>query len=169
MTIIARTARACFASMFLVACVPGCARQPGQERYVPAPELARAAVAAVLEDWKAGGDSQHIGGLAVEILLTDTRRKKGQVLDDYEILGETPGVTARCFAVRVKLSQPDSEETIRYAVLGIDPLHVIRHEDLEAISHWEHEMSSDDPDKAPADAPPEEPRNEESNADAQQQ
>jgi hypothetical protein len=67
------------------------------------------------------------------------------LLDDFEILGEVPGPTGRCFAVRLKLREPVAEEKVRYAVFGIDPLWVFRQEDLEMLGHWEHPMPPEEP------------------------
>jgi hypothetical protein len=72
------------------------------------------------------------------------------VLEDFEILGEVPGATARCFAVRLKLREPVGDEKVRYAVFGIDPLWVFRQEDLEMLSHWEHPMPPEEPVSSPA-------------------
>jgi hypothetical protein len=123
----------------------GCAREPDKlERFVPAPELAERALEAVLVDWKAGLPPGRIDRLAVKVELNDKQRKPGQLLDDFEILGEVPGPTGRCFAVRLKLREPVAEEKVRYAVFGIDPLWVYRQEDLEMISHWEHPMLAEE-------------------------
>ncbi len=135
---------------------------------MPPSELARAAVAAVLDDWKAGRASEQIDRLSVGIHVIDTRRKKGQHLDDFEILGETPGAAPRCFAVRLKLSEPTAEETVRYAVIGIDPLEVFRHEDLESLNHWDHVMSADVPVDPPPAEDPSEPPSEDRNDDARE-
>lgn len=150
------------ASFVLVACLAGCAQPASQDRFIPAPELARAAVAAVLDDWKEGRASETIDRLSVGIQVIDTHRKQGQRLDDFEILGETPGEAPRCFAVRLKLSQPEAEETVRYAVVGIDPLLVFRHEDLEMLNHWDHVM----PSEAPVEPQSLKEQNEESNAES---
>src|SRR5260370_1024374 len=115
----------------------GCAQEPDKlERYVPAPELAQRALEAVLADWKAGKPPGPIDRLSVMVQITDNQRKPGQLLDDFEILGEVPGATARCFGVRLKLREPVAEEKVRYAVVGIDPLWVFRHADLEMLGHW---------------------------------
>jgi hypothetical protein len=124
----------------------GCAQEPDKlERFVPAPELAERALEAVLSDWKAGKPPGPIDRLTVKVHITDNQRKPGQLLDDFEILGEVPGATARCFAVRLKLREPVAEEKVRYAVFGIDPLWVFRQEDLEMLGHWEHPMPPEEP------------------------
>lgn len=134
-----------FAAVLAVAGL-GCGRQPAPlERYVPSSELARSAVEAVLDDWKAGLAPGQIDRLSVGVIVVDNQRRSGQRLDDFEILGEVPGEAGRSLAVRLKLSRPEAEEKVRYVVIGIDPLWVYRHEDLEMLSHWEHPMPTDAP------------------------
>ncbi len=132
-----------WAAVLLVALVAGCGKNeppaPNLDRYTPAPELARAAVEAVLTSWKTGQPVDPEGRLP-KLVVTDKHRKEGQVLEEFEILGETPGDAKRCFAVKLKLSRPDEELRVRYAVIGIDPLLVFRHEDLEDIAQWDHPM-----------------------------
>jgi hypothetical protein len=123
----------------------GCTREPETlERFMPASDLAHSALEAVLADWKAGLPPGPIDRLPVKVQITDNQRKPGQLLEDFEILGEVPGATARCFAVRLKLRDPVAEEKVRYAVFGIDPLWVFRQEDLEMLSHWEHPMPAEE-------------------------
>lgn len=112
---------------------------------MPASDLARTALEAVLADWKAGLPPGPVDRLKVKVQITDNQRKPGQLLEDFEILGEVPGATTRCFAVRLKLREPIAEEKVRYAVFGIDPLWVFRQEDLEMLGHWEHPMEPAEP------------------------
>ena len=74
------------------------------------------------------------------IFVSDCARKLGQKLDRFEILGEAPGDSPRCFAVRLVLANPREELTTRYIILGIDPIQVYRHEDFEMLLHWDHAM-----------------------------
>ncbi len=118
---------------------PGCApdeKKNAMERYIPATELARHALEAVLVDWQEGLEPGPINRLAVGICVVDKQRKKGQTLDEFEILGESPAEKVRCFAVRVKLSGPEAEEKVRFVVIGIDPLWVFRQEDFESLGQW---------------------------------
>jgi hypothetical protein len=124
--------------IFLVAanCL-GCSPESNtKDRYVPAVNLARQAVEEVLVDWREGRKPSPIDRLAVGVQVVDKQRKKGQSLEEYEILGEAPSEAARCFAVHVKLSGPEAEENVRFVVIGIDPLWVFRQEDYESVSQW---------------------------------
>jgi hypothetical protein len=115
------------------------------DRYVPAPEISRAAVEAVLADWKDGLAAGSIDRLAVMVNVVDQHRKPGQALAAFEILGETPSAAGRCLVVRLKYDQPEGEETARYVVIGIDPLWVFRQEDFELMNQWDHPMPAETP------------------------
>lgn len=135
-------------------CFSGCGReQESAKRFDPPVDLARAAVAAVLADWQAGEERTIVGaGLPVAVHVVDKQRQRNQVLEDYEILGEAPGDTARCFAVRLKLRHPDADEKVRFVVIGIDPLWVFRHEDFESLTQWTCGKADDEPEESPAES-----------------
>jgi|CXWL01.1.fsa_nt_gi hypothetical protein len=126
----------------LAACLhlAGCARD-GEQRFMPEPDVARAALAAVLNDWQAGKSLGPISGPPL-IQVADTQRRAGQVLLGYEILGELPADNDRRFQVRLTLDQPAAEEKVQYVVVGIDPLWVLRLEDYDMVTHWDHPMPS---------------------------
>jgi hypothetical protein len=125
----------------LIACAWGWQRRPaGFERYVPKAQLAGAAIASVLDAWRAGRPDDAALGTNPAIHLVDKHRKEGQRLKSYEILGEVATENARGFAVRLKLENPDESPVVRFLVLGIDPLWVFRQEDYELIAHWMHKM-----------------------------
>jgi hypothetical protein len=124
------------------AAASGCGGGSGRDsdaaaRFTPALPLARDALQAALEDWKAGRATERIERLSIPVQVVDKRRRRGQTLEDYEILGESPAESARCFAVRLKLGRPEAEERVRYVVIGIDPLWVFREEDFHSICQWE--------------------------------
>jgi hypothetical protein len=123
----------------------GCARpsEAAKKSFIPAPELARAALEAALTDWQTGLPPGQIDRLPVMVQVIDQRRKEGQELEEFEILGEAPGSAPRCFAVRLRLRHPEAEEKVRYVVVGIDPLWVFRQEDFDGLSHWDHAMPGD--------------------------
>lgn len=112
----------------------------GHERYVPAPQQATSTLRAVLEAWQRGEPAGEVRGTKPLIFVVDTFRRDGQTLDRFEILGEVAGLTQRTYLVKLAFANPAVEEKVRFAVLGIDPLWVYRHEDLELLAHWEHKM-----------------------------
>ncbi len=107
---------------------------------LPAPNVARRAVEAAMENWKAGRPTGRIESGSPRIQVNDSFRKKGQVLDHYEILGNTTAESSLTFVLKVTLSNPDEVQTVRFVLLGIDPVLVFRQEDYELMSHWEHKM-----------------------------
>ncbi len=118
----------------------GCSHEPDANRYVPAADLARAAVEAVLVDWQAGLTNGPINRLKVKIESIDNQRKQGQKLAGFEILGEVTQPGARCFAVRLEFKNSSESSKVRYVVIGIDPLFVYRQEDFDLLNQWDHMM-----------------------------
>lgn len=131
----------------------GCHEEPkGFERYIPAPEAARGAVALVMDGWSKGLSPDETVGKKPEVHVVDKHRKPGQHVARYEILGEVSAENARGFAVRVTFDDSDEPQVVRYLVVGADPMWVFRQEDYEMISHWMHKM--DEPaDRAGEPAP----------------
>jgi len=119
----------------------GCSRSGrSPEEFIPPASGARTMLETALKAWQEGKPDGKIPHTEPAIVISDTLRKPGQKLDHFEILGEAPGNTPRCFAVRLFLANPQEELAVRYAVLGIDPIYVLRHEDLEMLEHWDHQM-----------------------------
>lgn len=125
----------------------GCGMKAGSspEMRLPDPDVARAALEAALDTWKA--DRQVTGktiGANPAIGVVDTLQAERPLLD-YEILGALGALPeARPFAVRLVLGSPREEVATRYMVLGENPLWVFRQEDYELILHWEHKMTDDE-------------------------
>jgi hypothetical protein len=131
----------------------GCSRAPEADRFVPAAELARAALEAVLVDWQAGLPAEMIQRLSVQVYPIDNQRKKGEELAGFEILGEVPQPGVRCFAVRLKFHNSAEDAKVRYVVHGIDPLYVYRQEDFDLLNHWDHLMPVEVVSQAGAETP----------------
>lgn len=136
-------------AFIIVSSTIGCGSTPGagQERFVPTTTTARTAIESALQAWQRGEPAGEVKDTHPQVFVADTHRQKGQTLERYEILGEVPGDTPRCFLIKLKLANPDAEEKVRYAVIGINPLWVFRHEDLEMLTRWEHPMPAPDADK----------------------
>ncbi len=130
-----------FGSCLLASCAfiaLGCRDRPSTERFVPAPDLARHALEEALRSWQQGRPPGRIEGLAhPEVILVDNCRRPEQTLEQFTILGETPGEGPRCFAVRLRLQNPEETQRLRFVVFGIDPLWVYRYEDYEMMIHWQ--------------------------------
>jgi len=121
--------------------ITGCGSKSVSD-YVPDPSAAHEALIKVLEAWKRGEPVGPIDGKPA-VQVGDSQRQPGQVLESYEILGETGADGGRRFAVQVKFANPPAEEKVDYIVLGIDPLWVMRREDYNVIGHWEHKMTDE--------------------------
>ncbi|MDR3634433.1 MAG: hypothetical protein P4L84_11560 [Isosphaeraceae bacterium] len=118
-----------------------CRQEPkGFERYVPAPEAARAAVTLTMDGWRKGLTPDETVGQHPEVHVVDKHRRPEQHLANYEILGEVAAENARGFAVRVTFDGSDEPQVVRYLIVGTDPMWVFRQEDYEMISHWMHKM-----------------------------
>ena len=121
--------------------VAGCTSSVSEaDRFVPDPVVARQAVETMLDRWKAGATPSSIADRSPQLVVVDSVRQAGAKLAWFEILGEVPGESSRCLAVRLVMGDPPVETTTRYVVVGIDPLYLFRHEDFELLMHWDHPM-----------------------------
>ncbi len=95
----------------------------GTEKFVPSEGAARQALETALDAWK-GGQAKpgklSVGGVAVNVV--DATWESGQKLTAYQIVSEEPGEGPRWFSV--KLSLPKGDRTVKYAVVGKDPIWV---------------------------------------------
>jgi hypothetical protein len=139
----------CLGLVAIVLLAAGC-QDRSSNRYVPTEEASRQALEVALDAWRDGRPPPWQTATAT-VQFVDTHRKSGQRLRRYVILGETPGDSGRCFAVRLTLEGPTEEIRARYIVIGIDPLWVWRHEDYEMLAHWDCETP--DPKKATTPKP----------------
>jgi hypothetical protein len=109
--------------------------------FVPTQEIAQLSLSRALETWRDGGAAGEIAGSKPMIFVTDSNRKETQRLIAFRILGETPGLSGRTYAVELEVANPSERLKAEYIVVGIDPLWVFRREDYELLMHWDHHMS----------------------------
>jgi hypothetical protein len=115
----------------------GCGPRGGQQ-YIPSEETAQRTLEAALAAWQQGATPPDLVAEGPPgIRLVDTHHKPKQKLSAFTVLGPSTGDAHRCFAVRLTLDNPREEVRTRFVVLGLDPLWVIRYEDLEMFAHWE--------------------------------
>ena len=93
--------------------------------------------------WQNGDAPGKIETPNYSVQVADSQRKPGQRLRDYQILGEAPADAECCYAVRLFLENPTQEQTVRFVVLGLDPVWVMRHEDYMMTLHWDMKMMQD--------------------------
>jgi hypothetical protein len=100
-----------------------------EKKYTPTENTARQAVEAALAKWRDGQarpEKFTLGKATVEV--QDQAWASGQKLQGFEILSEeSPGTGPRVYAV--KLKTPKGEQTVKYYVIGIDPLWVFAEAD----------------------------------------
>jgi hypothetical protein len=134
------------AVVFLLTCAAfGCGgRAADPARFVPSALVAKQALTTALEAWKRGRPTGLMDDASPALHVVDESRPKDQRLLNFEILGEIPGKGPRTFNVRLETENPSSRETVRYIVVGIDPLWVFRQFDYDKMAHWEMDMKHDD-------------------------
>jgi hypothetical protein len=117
--------------LLLAACA-GCADR-GYEKYFPSQDRARQALESALRAWRDGTRPAAVAGTPIEAV--DRYVQKGEKIAGYEILKEEANDGPRVFSVQLTLQKPAGKQvTVRYYVLGKDPLWVYREEDFKALS-----------------------------------
>ena len=112
-----------FAALLLGAVVVAGCSKSGPEKFIPSEGQARQALETALNAWKNGQEKPgglKLGKVGVEVV--DAAWSAGQKLSAFEIVSEEPGQGPRFFTV--KLTLPKGPETVKYVVLGNDPLWV---------------------------------------------
>lgn len=111
----------------------GCSRvDRSQTDILPNTDKARVALDKALTAWKNGEKMGSIKEEAYTVEVADRIWMAGKKLSAFEILEAEDKPGPRWFSVRLTLkgSQP---QTVRYAVLGINPLWVYREEDFNKL------------------------------------
>lgn len=112
----------------------GCSRQGTRTQdFIPPSDKAKKALAAALDHWQAGNPPGTVPGTSPKVEAVDSKWRSGQKLKSYEILDEESGSEPRFFKVRLTPASGAPQE-VRYAVFGIDPLHVYREQDYNSLS-----------------------------------
>ena len=127
--------------LLILLCATSCGCRGRNPNFVPTKEDARFALSCSLQAWREGKQVGEIAYSKPTIFVSDSNRKVGQKLIDFRILGETPGLSGRTYAVELELDFPSERKKAEYIVVGIDPLWVFRREDYELLMHWDHHMS----------------------------
>jgi hypothetical protein len=129
----------------LLVVAAGCAGSSDPNRYYPPDDRARQAVETALTAWQNGATPGTVPGTADPVVqFVDSHNGPARKLVAFEILGLAPGDGPRVFTVRLSLDRPAGEVRVRYYVVGVDPIWVIRQEDYDMLNHWEHPHHSKD-------------------------
>ncbi|MFO0900783.1 MAG: hypothetical protein U0836_25415 [Pirellulales bacterium] len=129
---------------------------PPGERFTPSESTARAALETALRAWQVGGPVDSLAFDGGRAHLADGQQAAGRRLQRFDILGEGSAHSGRRYLVQIQLDGPDPPQKVNYVVIGIDPVWVIRQQDLEMLLHWDHPMDGQ-PSAAKAAAPPTSP------------
>lgn len=138
-------ARGLFPVLAMASCLVlsfGCGKQRlDPARYKPSVDTSLRALTAAMEHWKSGKHNGEVeSDLPVTVMLLNSQANRGQTLQEYEILGEVAGDGVRTYGVRVRLTNPTTDERIRFYIVGIDPIWVWHQEDYEMVTRWEDAM-----------------------------
>jgi hypothetical protein len=103
-------------------------------RYIPPEQKARQALEMALAAWQEGKPPEEVAVGPPVIRAVDSKWKSGQKLSKYQILSEESESGPTFFSVRLTLKSPAKEQTVRYVVVGRDPLWVYREDDYKSTA-----------------------------------
>jgi hypothetical protein len=130
----------CLALMLMVpTALNGCGG--GSTPLTPA-EVARKALQASLDAWKAGKPASSLADEKPSIEAVDFEWKAGKVLSDYTIDGETPGQGTQTFDATLTLKGATGPAKVQYMVLGLDPVRIYRDEDFNRAMNMDNAPAS---------------------------
>jgi hypothetical protein len=115
-------------------CGTGCGTSQGYDRYVPRAADARAALDAALRAWKDGQAHGTVRQGTVAVEPIDPQWRDGKKLITYEIVQEERRENIPWFSVRLNVQGAAEPQTLRYVVMGIDPLWVYREDEFQRLS-----------------------------------
>jgi hypothetical protein len=105
----------------------------GYDKYIPSEDKARQALEAALNAWRDGKKPGQVEGAPMPVQVVDSVWLSGKKLQSFEIVGEEKSEGPRVFSVNLTLQKPAGQQaTIRYYVVGKDPLWVYRESDYKA-------------------------------------
>jgi hypothetical protein len=85
-----------------------------------------------LTAWQNGQAPDEVAAGPPVVRAVDSKWKAGQKLKRFQILSEEGGSGPTFFSVRLTLNSPAKEQTVRYVVVGRDPLWVYREDDYKS-------------------------------------
>ena len=117
----------------------GCSKPADPARFIPPEVDARSALETALESWKITGVKGQIPDVvSPTIHLIDSQVPAAKRLTSFLILGAAPGEGPRVFTVKLSFEQPSADTKAKYVIFGLDPLWIMRQEDFDMMTHWEH-------------------------------
>jgi hypothetical protein len=116
---------------WLVLSCAACGKKDDGDRYKPPEDAARRALEAALMSWSHGGSPGQIAAAAPAVQAVDSQWSDGQKLEEFQIVGVETNEEARLFVVDLRLQGARDRQTVRYFVVGRDPIWVYREEDYQ--------------------------------------
>lgn len=112
----------------LLALSAGCSSK-STDKFIPSEPRAREALEAALNAWQDGKKAGTIEGAPMPLGAVDFQWQSGKKLTAFEIVGQEPNDGPPIFSVRLTIKGINQPATVRYYVVGKDPLWVYREED----------------------------------------
>jgi hypothetical protein len=111
----------------------GCTKS-GEEKYTPPAATAHKALETALTQWRDGQAKPAQFALdKLKVEVVDQNWTDGQKLQSFEIGGEEPNTSGpRVFSVKLKTEK--GEQTVKYYVVGIDPLWIYGEADYRKLT-----------------------------------
>jgi hypothetical protein len=111
----------------------GC-NKPSEEKFTPSAANARQALEMALTQWRDGqAKPAQFPFDKVKVEVVDQAWTDGQKLQSFEILGEEASTSGpRVFSVKLKTAK--GEQTVKYYVVGIDPLWIYGEADYRKLT-----------------------------------
>ena len=116
-------------ALMLAACL-GCGG--GYGRYIPSEDASRHALDTALAAWQSGKGPGVLADSSPKVAAVDARWSAGQKLGSYQVIGEETVEGQKFYSVKLSLKNPPREQTVRYVVIGRDPLWVYSEDDLKS-------------------------------------
>ena len=111
----------------------GC-KEAGQEKFTPSEANARQALEKALMQWRDGqAKPAEFPYGKVKVQIADQAWTDGQKIQGFEIVGDEP-IDGGPRVFTVKLKSGKGERTVKYYVLGIDPLWIYGEADYKKLS-----------------------------------
>jgi hypothetical protein len=119
--------------LFLAGLLSSAGCRSSYDRYIPPTDHAQQALETALNAWQNGQRVGKVEGFAVPIEVVDSRWQAGHQLKSFQILQEEESSGGpKVFSVRLVMKRPATQMTVRYYVVGKDPLLVYREDDYKA-------------------------------------
>jgi hypothetical protein len=118
-----------FLGVCLVLSSASCGKKDTDDQYMPPENTARQALERALTSWSNGGRPGPIDAAAPAVQAVDSQWSEGYQLAEFQIVGTEVDEAARVFVVELRLQGARDKQTVRYFVVGRDPIWVYREED----------------------------------------